>query len=1108
MDKTEEDIIRFELMLRATDPEQRMRACAGLQTIVQKWQGTPYAKRAKQSLDNSNHQNTGEEHDPELSGFASRWIGIHNLTDVRLPNFLRELQSKPAIAARLRREVIKDLRQWISEALPKIGPQTPAEEIKALNSFLDIPALKIYEAEMDEAKQLRNALFQVRYQRVKREVATALGTWSFDGAWSALQKLSNPPASFEKDVTQLQDEIYKADQKHQEVNRLLDKSPQNNPAAWTEASSLINYARELAKYLHDDVPDEWRQRISAVKQKSMQDVARFLETTAGKTREFHEIRAFQAAYENLQLDNRDAGVSLRKEWFQNALDLLTRNVERDIAESDSPEALDVLRLALAGEQAGLPDIFVEQINAWRIRIDEISSSWKTIRNGDEFPVRMPSREPMPKAFIQAIEFFGQRLNRVKEALAKLEIRDGADAEQVYVEAIHTADEILRELENHILALKLKEKAEHKLTYHRINGSIAKWQIELLLELCRPRKQQALVCGYYIANERLLRLLQELVKEKPFSSPHEAEGWWQLWRARCEKLPAQLPEALSQALQREQENRADQWHAVLATLSDSPMSPEKCEEIAASLKGELQRLDLQWRQTDFLHKATVGYAERSIKSKKWQQAEEKIAELDEDDETTRRLKTFLAVEKARQTGVGALSQVLKRDWSHISLYLEQEAHVILAEAVADAWERKEDETLKNLRMVVSRLLATGAAPPKLLKEFAQWEEWLTVESYVRRTGGMACVKKLVSYLDAQLPPDVVLGKRLERLISYWQEQNDAVMLAWAYEAFQDYVTMPLYRPVEELKEQHSQLAIRHENTLRTDGQLLFADLKTMQSELKQAEDEWARLTDYLNELPRALPAIKLSAKFYEVKELLSELIENWTTLDQLESADLRELVECERLNACRRTLIGKFDGIALQAKLLEHERRLVPLTQLNYLQNRIHEAADNCGDGDKFDEKGLFNKLFECLNNMIEVFRQTDAKGGPLWQLISAEYCITMHARAGSLLTKPSPPDLSALAEQFANLQAEEETLVPLWQQMWMRKPIIPSRSTFEPESYLDYLSLFPEDPPHSRRGYIQFKRNFAMSEPVPTILAQSRRYLPEWICKYLDEGIPHYTPEA
>lgn len=1105
MDKTQEDIIHFELMLRGT-PEQRMQACQGLRVIVENWQGTPYGKKAKQILDNNNKQDAVEEKDPELSRFTNRWIGIHKLTDVDLPIFLRELQAKPAIAARLRREVIGDLREWISASLPSIGPQTPPEEVKALDRFSAIPALKNYEAELNELKQLRHELFQLRYQKVTPRIKAALAAWSFDEAWKAMEELSNPPASFEKSVSQFQDQIYQADQKRQEVYELLDKLPQDGPSAWDEAAQLVNYAREVSSYLNDEVSEAWLKRLRAAKQRSLAEVTVFLEKQAGKALEFSELRSFQTAYKDLQAGD-DADISLRKEWFKNALDLFTQNVANDTAAADSPEALDVIRLGLVNDRAGLPDILVAELNEWEIRIGEISASWKAIRIGDGFPAGMPTRGLLPDAFIKTVEIARERLDYIKDAFALLESSEGPETLGVYLEAARTAVRILQEHRDHTLALKLKENAERKIDHYKINNAIAEWQIDRLLELCRPLKQDP-VCSYYLANDEALRSLHELVSAPLFTGSRESQAWWQLWRARVDRLPAQLPDALRAALAREEDIRADQWHAVLATLSETPLFPEDCEQVAASLKDELTRLDLKWRQTSFLHKATIGYAERFIRSKQWPQAQEKIAELDQDNESIRRLQTLLAVERARETGVVKLSQVLKSNWSHISLYLKQPAHAILADAVAEAWEDQEEEALKSLRMVMSRVLATGDASAELLEEFTCWEEWLTLEGYVRSVGGLASVKKLVVFLNTQAPPNELLSKRLQRLIDCWQGQKDKVMLAWAYEAFQDYIAVPVQRPLAALSEQNSQLATGVESALHCDDQLKLAGLKAKQGELKHAEDEWARLTDYLNELPRTLADTKLAPRFYEVRDLLSLLIETWETLDKLKHADLRLPSERESLDACRRILNGKFAGVAFQQKLLDLEQQLEPLTNLNFLQTRIVTAAAKCGSDDEWDQKGLFAELVKCLRDMIDVFRQLGAEGGTLWRLISAEYCITVHARAGSLLPKPSPPDLSSLAQQFAELETEEQKLVRVWQELRKRTPIVPSRSQFEPESYLEFLGLFPKEPPHSRRGYMQFKRNFAMTEPIPTILAQSRRYLPEWLCKYLDEGIPQYASEA
>jgi hypothetical protein len=684
MDKIREDIIRFELMLRATDPEQRTRGCSGLRVIVEQWQGTPYAKQAKQILDSN--CNPSVERDPEFSAFTLRWVAIHNLTDVNLPIVLGELQSKPAVAARLRREILKDLRQWISEALPRVQPQTAREEIDALNRFASLSVLTTYEAELEELRLLRNRLFELRFEKVRREIATPLNTWSFDEAWCMFQQLTEPPANFETAVTQLQDQIYQADRKYEEVVRLLDQSLQHEPTVWAEASFLIKYVQELSLYLTPEVPDRWRERLAAAKQANVGKVVQFLESQAIKLRAFHELRTFQASFEKLQIDTQETGLALQKEWFKGSLELLAEDIQNELAKADSPEALDVILMGLIDKQAGLPDIFVEELNTWRIRIDEISTAWKVIRTGDEFPVRIPTVEPLPEAFISAVTFFKERLNRAQDAFAKLDA-DGSDAIQKYVEAENVARDILEELGNHATALKLKEKAERKIAYHQINNAIANWQIDRLVELCFPRKQE-MECDYYLANEQRLRRLQTLTSEKNFSDSLEAARWWQLWRTSTEELPPILPEALNQARLLEEENRTDQWHAVLAVLSESPVSPERCEEIAGSLKHELTRLDLNWRQTAFLHKAGVGYAERFIKSKQWRRAEKKILELDQEHESTRWLKTLLALERARETGVLALSQVLKSDWSQISVHLKDDAHGILTAAVVKAWEDKE------------------------------------------------------------------------------------------------------------------------------------------------------------------------------------------------------------------------------------------------------------------------------------------------------------------------------------------------------------------------------------------------------------------------------------
>jgi hypothetical protein len=1117
MDRIQEDIALYELMLRGRDPEQKAQAYGEFQKIARQQQGTPSGQQAKLILDEIKNQNQMEEKDPEWAAFSRRWDEIQGLTDVRLPKLLRDLQAKPTIAAPLRRDVIKGLRQWIIEVKPKINMQTSLEEIQRLDSFVSmLSQLETYEDELEELKPLRHALFEVRCQRVEQEIKAALSNWSFDEAWAALRQLSNPPPNLKGDFERLQEMIYNADQTRKEVCGLFDKAPKDEWKEWTESAYSVKYMAELSGYLRDDVPQEQQERLRAKFQQCARAIVRFLETIAADSRELQDVRDFQASYEQLNSSNGSADAAfktewleanfpLKREWFKNALNSLAEKVEQEISMSDSPEALDAVCQHLLSEQHGLPGFLIEEMKTLGAQIEDISASWKAIRTGDDFTEPTPWRANMPAAYINAVEFFRERLNRINEAFEKLKSSD-RDAGQAYAEAALTADEILNELGEHALARKLKEEAERKISYYQIDRAMAEWQIERLLELCRLRAGEP-ACGYFILNERTLQSLGTLVKAPPFSGWHRAEGWWQLWRMAYRELQPSMPDALRLASQREQEKRADQWHAVLGELSKSQLSPEECEAIAASLKAELANFDLQWRQRSFLRKAVIGYAERFIKKKEWARVEEQIAELDEDHEETGRLRTLLAVERSRETGLVALSKVLMIDWAHVSMYLKDEAYSILSEAVEQAWERRESEALKDLIRVVSRVVSTADAPPEPLKNFARWEEWLAVEDAVVNDGEMAAVKKLVSYLEANSPPDPRISRWLQRLVEYWRNQKDKVMLAWASEAFRGYLVKPVRHPAEDLTDESDEVAAHCENILRSNAQLQLPELKTLQSGLERNESGWARLKDYLNELSHAETLYKPSDKFYKAKNLLVTLSETWTTLEQLKGVDFRRDAEREKLQACSRTLKGKLDGVAVQAKLLEQVERLEPLTRLPFLQNRVMEAADKCGSDVEWDEKNLFGVLSQSLSDFIQVFLQAGAKGGPLWRVLSVEYGDTLPARAGSLLPKPNPPDLSELVRHFESLEVEEEPLKQLWQDLWSRKPTVPSGGSFEPEAHLNYLKRFPKEPPHSRRGYLQFKRSFAMIEPMPTILTQSRRNLPEWICKYLDEGIPQHVLE-
>lgn len=211
MNSIAESLKHAELMLRGTGAE-RAEACATLRKIVEDNRGTPYAADALRLLEGCEGRNTVEPKDSELLEFSRRWEEIHGLTHVGLLKFLKDLSQKPAVAARLRSIIIRDLGGWLADEVPRVDLHTPPDKLKALDRFIaTISELKTYANDLEELKPLRGALFQIRLSEAGRRIRAALQVWFFDEAWAAFQTLSKPLVSFEDEVKRLQDEIYRVD---------------------------------------------------------------------------------------------------------------------------------------------------------------------------------------------------------------------------------------------------------------------------------------------------------------------------------------------------------------------------------------------------------------------------------------------------------------------------------------------------------------------------------------------------------------------------------------------------------------------------------------------------------------------------------------------------------------------------------------------------------------------------------------------------------------------------------------------------------------------------------------------------------------------------------
>jgi hypothetical protein len=1105
-DSVEEVIKHAELMLNGNEAE-RKEACATLRRIAEERDGTPYAARALRLLERCEPRPAPLVRDVELEALSYRWEEIHSLTHRDLLRFLRDLSLKPAAAARLLPAVFESLRGWIAAEVPKVGPDLPPDRVAALETFVAaVSELQTYAVELDELKHLRNALFHLRLERAEQKIACAVAAWCFDDAWAAFETLVKPPVSFEAKVKSLQDGIYSAQQSHREVVSLLEKGLREDPAGWGDAACGLDHARALARVLREyDLPADWRARAEAEVSRCEQSVGRFLAERAGEARDLAGAREFWSKYLGLDAGGQPA-VTVRKEWLQDAMRGVALDTEAAAAVSISPEALDAVALKLQAEALGLPDFMAGEMMSLAAQVERTAAAWRQVAAGGSLSAPEVSSALLPEAFRKELGLYGERLALINEAFAKLSGDDWDAAVAACEEAAHVADDILAEAPAHALAQKLRAEARRKLAALRLERELGSWRVEEALALCGGSwYAEDEACAYLIANAPALTEVGSLARAPDFSGWHMPGQWWGFWRTAVAKLPDPVPDMLARAIRREQERRADQWYAVLAPLLSEPLRSAEWESVAASLKKEAEALNLGAFQRAFQRKAVVARAERLITEKDWRGAAEQIRLLDEDDGESRRLRTHLALAQARETGVVTLSEILKSDWGHISEYLGDEAYEILAGAVQEAWEGERTETLKRLRMVVGRVLTTRAAPPAYVEHLAQWEEWFDVENSVA-SGELSGVKLLVAYLGHRTAAEPLLRLRLGRLVANWRAAGDAAMLAWAHEAFRHYAPLPFSEsPSDEMARAAEDLAARAESEMASNASIEPENAESLLAEIARREADWKRLNAYLDELPEDAKRFAPSEGLMRAKARLEALREVWSTLAHLRDADMRLESEPERMEACRRTLKLKLEGVAVQPRLLAQLEQFEPLVPLRNLEGHVMVAADKCGDDRMWDEPGVFARVERSLREMIGAFEAAQAVGGELWRKLSAEY--GQRVRAAAHVFTPPPADLGELALQFGRLEEEERDLVALLSELWGQRPVPPVGGELTAE-HVAFLKRLPAAPPRSRRGFIQFRERFAKVDWMPVILERGRGHLPQWICEYLDEGIPMRADEV
>lgn len=1110
MKELERQLRDAEIMLRSTDPAQQERGRAQLRETIDATRGSVYAKQAQDMLA-AGMRRMPVAVDPELDKLAGIWPLIQGFHDYRLATFLRQLENYPGMAMPLRTDVVRELRQWINDALPQVGTSASPAQVAPLHDFVAaVRGVAAYE-ELPEFGQLREGLFHLRLQETSLRVDEALKVWALDEAQRLLDELGPLPGIFKANVERLQEDVYQVGRLRRAVQGLLRQLPATL-SNWFEARLQVELLSQLRHYLTDTrIPPDWRAKLEEACAHLAAAVEQFVRAQALAAVTIQQLRDFWTEFERLPVAANAGRWQVGEDWFPRGLEMLTGETSRSVERAAQPAALTSINNYLRQDVEGVPTPVAARIGEMADAVGRIAAAWRAMQDGQSFDLSAASSGalPVPTACRVEAARYEVWLQQIDTMLSTFRGETPPASEQDYRDGLRLAEEILTQAPNHALARKLQLESARRISCYRLDRALADWRLESFFELFKNDNPGELYTALINDRETLIEL-RDLTRQGPLSNWRDAAQWSSAWRATSKRLPSAKPDALLQALAQQAAKRQQEWYAALEGLLKDNLSPQEYEAAAASLEGEADT-NLKTFQQELQRKATISWIELLIKSARLEEAEQELGKLPSASTDAVRLRTQLTMAQAHGRGSVAAAEFLCSEWNNVQRYVEQ-PHRVLLETIRSVWVEDRQDWLKKLAQLLSRVLAREELEETTARELAEWETWLDIEEKVLRNFSSSGVKQLADYLRS-VEPGALLDQRLQNILHHWQADNNTVMLAWAYQAFQrkSSVAEPFHQAADAFNVESDYVAEYVLSVLAERPTLEPEDLKPLQASLQREEDRWQSLDDFLSlYLPHPVEHRQPPPKFAQAKASAGELGRVLSLLAQLKNEDLRQdSARQDFEDAYSRA--RRLDGVAARPRLLEELERLRPLRELFSLEQRIRETAEQCRSRNALDvlASDLFAKLAAYVKEVADTFVTAEAKGGTMWQLVSAEYEALIYRDAGVLLATSGLVGLDRLASTLETLHAEEleftQALVLLEDRD--RQPKVLGSGTFDPEPYLDYLRLIPTRAPRSLKVYHRFDR--ARRDTLKLILEarESRPHLPLWVREYLDKGLPVCTNE-
>lgn len=1086
--------------------EDRERGKVTLSAVVDKADGTDLGRKARELLESVSQPLRPSRLDPLSEEFLHRWVNITSLTHPALAELLGELKENHAIRVRLRETIFADLSRWVNEKLPYIKDLRRAE-LQAVRNFIQVSEGSDFN-DLPELAALRKAIFNIHYNHYAPRILDALNDWNLAEALGLIEEVGVAPGGFEEEMRRLQEQVDQVTQRKKAMMAALDGLPASEPTDWLSAKLLIQSLVPLQNILAaDKLPPSWRGKAQEAFDLRVGLAEAFMKGRAARAVEILDLQDFWLKASDLNAQQVDARLTPVAHWFSSCLDHSILSLSREVRAAESPDALTERAAAVGAQIQSLPIALTGRLSALVQAMHETAEAWQLLRQGHQIEIPTNSNEnlPRPTQLLQDVEIFRAVMERVEGAFSAIANPEAEPAgRNALLEAEKVAKGVLAQWPEHARGIELLHKAQHNLSVYALDEALREWRISDFFALLGTARNEEFYAQ--LANCRSeLETLSGLAGRPDAQDWQTAAEWWQQWCAVSGALEKQsLPAVLTGLLAAEKARRLNRWLEILEAFKTRKASADVWQAAADSLDAAAE---LSSYQREFARRAAVERARRFIETGEFAEAETIVSSLDADHKDTRRLRMLVEIERARQRSIGDLARVLYDKWNAVRQYVERPFDVLLA-AVEDAWVRADDDVLRLLRVVIDRALVHPQPDENRFAALQGWDLWLQLEDELSAPISTLAIKRLTDYLRAKEAQwsDTGLHERLRRLVEVWSRKEDYRTLTWAYQAFAK-VSPEIMKgaedPVIRLSARSDSLITNTLDTLRVSCEVVPAHLEQALREMEAEQAEWQQLDEFYIVWPGLGESPKPSPQFTSALNKVRVLADLATDLIHLHEVDLRNLENRNRLQEVMRRVKAHFDGFAFKDGLLAQVNRLYPLAYIGAQQEVIYQAADRCGGSqeDEFFELNLFRELAKEIREQAGVFEKNGAKGGAMWRIISEESCREVFARAGILRPLPNPPDLDRLAEIVDLLQDEDASLQDWLNSLLEEAPPLPEGGRLVKENHQDYLLRFPKNSPQSLKVYRQFERKVYPAK-VKMVLQQCRNDLPEWVGRFLDEGIP------